>query len=370
MLLELGNADPILPDGDDPRQGWCTTYVEIPDDPENFGEDHHAYQQVIDPAFDGETLRRHLSEQLLEGDGRVTHLPGHESVIAVASPFGIWNAHAKRGTKPKWINLVSGDDKARETVRILADYYGCSIGRPVGYEDTHWTVAGPPGAHPDPASDVTMNITQNGRDIQARVAFGGAVGLVGTATATGTTSLTESGATWTSNQFQGFRVVALATGVWANIISNTSTVLTLDRWYTPATPGGSAGATPSGTTGFVIMDGGAPSWFMGLSTSTTGVGTPSTNTTLPSEITTSGGGLVRQICPWAHTASAATTTLTPVYTANGSDSLPVIVGSIGTANSMVPTSTPNLFFNTVFSSTATLSSIGDQLTVTQTITGT
>jgi hypothetical protein len=378
MLLELGNADPILPEGDTERAGWCVTYVEIPDDPDNFDEGHHAYQQVIDPTFDGEALKAHLSEQLLFGDGRVTHLPGHEAVVALTSPFGIWAAHAKSGTKPKWINLVQGDEKAREVVRIAADYWGCDVGRPVGMEDTHHTWNGPPGVGPDPLGGATANITQNGRDMQSRMFGGGTyqAGVSTTAPTSTTYTLDGVSAPGSTTAYNGQRIFAGSTSVgdvYGIAQSNTNAappVITVDRWYNAATPGGAAATTPLAGP-YVVADGPAAVRFMGLSAGSTPPSTPSTNTSLPGEIVTSGGGLVRQICPWAHTASAATTTLTPVYTANGSDSLPVTLDTVGTFSSMVVAATvQTMFFNTQFSSSATLSSSGDQLTVTQTITGT
>lgn len=378
MLIELGNADPILKEGDTPHEGWHVTYAEIPDDPENFGDGHHAYQQVIDSAFDGAALRSHLGEQMLDADGRVTRLPGHEPVLAIASPFGVWRAHAKSGTKPKWINLVEGDEKAKETVRILADYYGCDIGRPVGLEDTHWTLNGPPGVGFDPLAGVQMNITQNGRDMQARM-FGGGTQLAGVST-TAPTSTTYTldgvGAPGSTTAYNGQRIMAGSTAVgdvYGIAQSNTNAappVVTVDRWYNAATPGGAAATTPVAGP-WIIPDGPTAVRFMGLSANTTSLGTPSTNTSLPGEITTAGGGLIRQACAWAHTASTAVTTLTAVFTANGSDSLPVTLGSEGTFSSMVVAAVvQTMFFNTLFSPTATLSSIGDQLTATQTITGT
>lgn len=376
MRVLLGNADPIVKDGDDPLDHPVVTAVNIPDDPENFPEGHHAYQQVMDSGLTGAQLRDHLQEALLENDG-ITHLPGHESVLVVAHPLGVWRTHAKKGTKPTWV-----DSDNAEVARILGEYYDCPVGQPDDVEATHYTShfgqTFAPGDEPVEGvspniPDVQANITQNGRDMQARV-FGTGPGIAGTnTTAPTSTSLTLDGASAPGGTGVWNGQIVSVSGVWANIESNTNAsppVLSIDRWYNPATPGGSAAGTPAAGK-FVVAQCSAAVQFMGLSASTTSLGTPSTNTSLPGEIVTSGGGLVRQICPIAHTASTAVTTLTPIFTANSSDSLPVVIGSVGTFNSMVVAdTTQTMFFNTLLGTTATLSSIGDQLTITQTVTGT
>lgn len=90
-----------------------------------------------------------------------------------------------------------------------------------------------------------------------------------------------------------------------------------------------------------------------------------TDTALTGEITTGGGGLIRQSSAYAHTTSASTYTLTGTFTANGSDSLPVTIAQMGVFDA---TSSGNLVFRTLISPTATLSASGDVLTVTQTVT--
>ncbi|WP_433329977.1 phage tail fiber protein [Spirillospora sp. CA-294931] len=89
------------------------------------------------------------------------------------------------------------------------------------------------------------------------------------------------------------------------------------------------------------------------------------NTTLPGEITTSGGGLVRAQATYAHTNGQATATLTKTFTANGSDALPVTIAKIGIFNAP---SSGTLTNETLLSATATLSAAGDALTITDTIT--
>lgn len=89
------------------------------------------------------------------------------------------------------------------------------------------------------------------------------------------------------------------------------------------------------------------------------------DTTLTGEITTSGGGLVRGTASYAHTTGAATYTLTRTLTANGSDSLPVVVAKVGVFNA---SSSGTLVFESLLSPTATFSAAGDNTTITVTVT--
>jgi hypothetical protein len=103
--------------------------------------------------------------------------------------------------------------------------------------------------------------------------------------------------------------------------------------------------------------------YVALTAST--VAPASGDTTLTGEITSAGGGLLRAQATYAHTAGTNTTTLTKTYTANGSDALPVTIAQIGVLNA---TSSGTLAYHTALSATATLSSIGDSLSVTETVT--
>lgn len=89
------------------------------------------------------------------------------------------------------------------------------------------------------------------------------------------------------------------------------------------------------------------------------------NTTLAGEITTPGGALVRAQAVFAHTTGTSTYTLTKTFTTNGTDALPVTIAKIGIFNAA---SSGTLGFETLLSSTATLSAPGDALTVTDTVT--
>lgn len=200
----------------------------------------------------------------------------------------------------------------------------------------------------------------SGNDAQARLMGGDIAGDTGTSTGVTATTLTDTGKAWTTNAYAGHMVVS--GGVYGVVLSNTGTVLTVDRWYAPATPGGSAGTTPS-TGAYVILPGNAPAWYMALTANSTA---PSaTDTTLAGEITTAGGGLVRKLATYAHTAGTNAYTLTATFTANGSDSLPVTVAKIGVFNSIA---SGLMVFETLLSATATLTASGDPVTVTHSIT--
>lgn len=90
------------------------------------------------------------------------------------------------------------------------------------------------------------------------------------------------------------------------------------------------------------------------------------DTALTGEITTAGGGLVRQTGVYAHTNGTATYTITSTFTANGSDALPVTIAKRGIFDQLAVGGT--LVFETLVSPTATLSAVSDSLTLTDTIT--
>lgn len=201
----------------------------------------------------------------------------------------------------------------------------------------------------------------SGQDLQAGALGGDIAGDTGTSTGVTATTLTDTGKAWTTNAWAGHMV--WSGSVYGVVLSNTATVLTVDRWYVPATPGGTAGSTPA-TGVYVIAPGQAPAWYMALTANATA---PSaTDTTLTAEITTAGGGLIRKLATYAHTAGANTYTLTATFTANGSDSLPVTVAKMGLFNSL--TVAGRMAFETLLSATATLTASGDPVTVTDSVT--
>ena len=147
----------------------------------------------------------------------------------------------------------------------------------------------------------------------------------GAATATSATSLTNSGASFpTAGQgLAGQIVVAYTTTpsiVYGIITSNTSTVLTVDQWYNPASTSGAAGTTPSATGQYTILPGQNPASWMCVSASTF---TPATSdlslNTQGAELTTN--GFSRAVGTYAHTAAASTYTLVHLWTATGTETI-------------------------------------------------
>lgn len=195
---------------------------------------------------------------------------------------------------------------------------------------------------------------------------GDIAGITGTATASSATTLTGTGTPFVASVYIGHIVATSSAGVLAYgvVVSNTTSVLTVDQWYAPASPGGAATTTPTSTCTFVILPGAAPFWYMAL-TADAGAAV-ATDTTLPSEIVTSGGGLIRKLATYAHTTGVASYSLAATFTANSSDSKPVTIAKIGIFNT-VTGATGRMQFETLLSATATLSATGDILTVTDTV---
>jgi hypothetical protein len=90
------------------------------------------------------------------------------------------------------------------------------------------------------------------------------------------------------------------------------------------------------------------------------------DTTLTGEITTGGGGLYPAQGTYAHTNGTTTSTVSKTFTTNGSDSLPVTIAQIGLRNAGAAGGT--LGVKELLSATATLTTSGDALTVTYTLT--
>lgn len=195
--------------------------------------------------------------------------------------------------------------------------------------------------------------TNAGNDFQA-TAMANMTADSGTSTAVTSTSLTCTGKTWTTNQWVGSAVM---TGtVYGIVTSNTSTVLTIDRWYTPATPGGAAASTPA-TGGFVIAPGDAPAAYMALTENSTAPA--ASDTALTGELTA--GGLNRSLATYAHTSGAASYTLTKTWTS--SDGTNRTINKYGVFNALTG---GIMVFESAVNVPPTLIS-GDQITLTATV---
>lgn len=216
-----------------------------------------------------------------------------------------------------------------------------------------------------------MAKTDIGQGKQALALSGGSVpGFVGSGTVTYTaTGVTFSAATgWVASTSTNFGTAGVWTGyivvagsVYGVITSNTTTALTVDRWYNAGTPTGAAGTTPASNTAFVIVPGNASCYYMAIGTGSAAA----TDTSLSGEQTTN--GLARVPATFAHTFSTTsannTYTLTNTYTYTGSSSVTLtIIGIFDAASNGIP------LFTSALSASATVAANGDQVTVTDTIT--
>lgn len=190
------------------------------------------------------------------------------------------------------------------------------------------------------------------------------------ATAVTSTSLTGTGTTWTASNLAtpqlgcaSFRVYAPVTNittapVYGNIISNTTSVLTLDQWWTAAD---GTGTTPANTNNFIIAPGGIGSVrFMALSTNASAAS--ASDTTLTSEVTTNGGG--RALATYAHTQGQATFTLSKAFSITGTITA---IHKMGLFCALSSAGADPMVFETVLNADATVVN-GDTLTVTDTVT--
>jgi hypothetical protein len=203
----------------------------------------------------------------------------------------------------------------------------------------------------------TNLLTNTGRDLWAAT-FGHAANITGTATATTTTSMTGTGFTAAANV--GWRVFMPITSittppVYGNIGANTTTVLTIDQWWTAAD---GVGTTP-GNNAFYILPCCAPR-FMGLTADTAAASAG--DTVLASEQTANGLG--RAKATYAHTGATATYSQQVVFTVTGG---PVTVHKMGLFTAATLTAAGIMVFETVLNTDATVNN-GDTLTVTDTIT--
>jgi hypothetical protein len=189
----------------------------------------------------------------------------------------------------------------------------------------------------------------------------------GTATAANATTLTNSGATFpTSGQgLAGCLVVvgANASGVgsvvYGVIVSNTSTVLTVDQWTNATSTTGASGTTPNSTGQYLVLPGQNPAAWMAVTA--TSFSPATSDTTLSGELTSN--GFTRAVGTYSHSAAASTYSLSHLWTATGTETIQneAQFGAVNTtAGGVMP-------FESAEPNTPTLVS-GDTLTNTATIT--
>jgi hypothetical protein len=165
-------------------------------------------------------------------------------------------------------------------------------------------------------------VTNSGNDWLARAMGMGCsftfATAAGTATASSATTLTNSGASFPTAGlglagqivFVGANSSGTGSTVYGRISSNSSTVLTVDEWYSPTSATGAAGTTPNATGQYLIAPGQSPAEWMAVTASSF---TPNaTDTTLVGESTS--GGTARAVGTFAHTTGTTTYTLIHLWT--------------------------------------------------------
>lgn len=262
-----------------------------------------------------------------------------------------------------WINLMRKREKSGSTELVKSIH--------LGPNKVHAFITHPDGTFTD--LGISKNLLTNiGRDVFHQW-IGGAIpagGIGSPATATSATSITATGTPWTASNLgtpqlglAGFRVYVPVTNittapVYGNIVSNTTSVATIDQWWTGAD---GTGTTPASTNAFIIGAGGIASVrFMALTTNASAASV--SNTTLASEITNNGAA--RALATYAHTFGNSTSTLQKAYSITGTLTA---IHRMGLFCALTSAGADPMVFETVLNQDATVGN-GDTLTVTDTIT--
>jgi hypothetical protein len=428
MIVEFGNHACALPEVDERPK---VTQVQIPDYDDGSTHDDALYQvgaeqktladlgrsipagaTLLKPGpqlgghsyepggLSAQQFKEHVTDARLFNQG-ITQLPGHEALLAVE---GAW---PKNGTgRPAWVKCYPGlrePAHAADIESVLSDFYGCPTLQDYLRVDNdpdaqtlkeagYWTPNGPPGViRTATLPDLTALYTDDGRAMN-NLNDGGDANLVaansqGVGSAATATVLTTTSTLVGTTNLPGHRIILYTLSgnvfAWGNIISNTSGAngtITVDQWYVPATPGGSAAANPGTPWAWVVLDGGFVStWFAAIGTGGSGWAHGDHTIAVASgsaEYTQAGGTMIRKQCPTAVTSGVAsrTVTLVPVFTANSTDvpNLPKVVSVFALFASMVVSfggaGGPMKWIDAV-SPTATLAALNDQLTLTWVETG-
>lgn len=242
--------------------------------------------------------------------------------------------------------LIRRGREALETIRL-------------GPNEVHAVVIHEDGTYDD--LGVSRNLLTNaGRDLLAAGMGAPGYGVTGTvATNSSSTSLTATGTPFSSDGYKGWIVVAEESTnapVWANIGSNTTSVLTVDAWKTGDD---TAGTTPGTTANYLILPN-ARARYIALTENASAAN--AANTTLTGEITT--GGCARAAGTYAHTGGTSTYTLTKSFSVTSS--FPAIHRA-GMFTASTLTAAGVMLFETVLNADANVIN-GDTLQVTWTVT--
>jgi hypothetical protein len=187
------------------------------------------------------------------------------------------------------------------------------------------------------------------------------IGESGTATACDATSITNAGATFptANNGYKGHFVVASSDAgstAYGIVLSNTGTVLTIDKWYVAASPSGAAATTPDATAKYMILPGQGPAWWITLGE--TSAGSAASDTSVPNEIVAD--GLQRAVwTTYTHTSGSTSFLVSKVFSATGSHTVYRAALLGGASGGAMP-------FESDLSATAVMIS-GDTLTINTTV---
>jgi hypothetical protein len=236
----------------------------------------------------------------------------------------------------------------------------------VGPNRVHAAIVHPNGDYEDLGISENVLITSSGggRDMLCGAAGGviPAGGQGSPAISTTATTFTATGTPWTVNQLAGMRVVFPVTGlttrpVYGNIISNTTSVGTVDGWWDASTE--AIGTTPAGTNAFLIVPGNGPGRYMAITQDAAAAAAG--DTALAGEITT--GGCARALATYGHTLGTNTYTLVKAFSVTGTfpaiHKMAIFLVGTGIAGPMLFESVLNADANVV---------PGDTLTITETVT--
>ena len=253
----------------------------------------------------------------------------------------------------------------------------------LGPNSVHWFITHRDGSITDLGINSNL-LTNIGRDIFA--SFIGDFQPAGNtlasniSTATSGTSITGTGSVWTASNLAtpqlgcaGRRVFAAPHTVtnpvvWGNAISNTTNVITVDKWWKLAASAGGppsnppiTGTTPTSGDAFTIGQM-APPYFLGLTLDSGAAA--AADTVLASEITASGAG--RALATYAHTMGNSSLTLSVTFSITGTLT-GIHKGGLFNTLETSPGTAPMLYETVISTSDANVIN-GDSLTATWTIT--